>query len=354
MNEKQMELQKQEKQKREKLKREKPLVFEKILKIKDRLDRGIPTPMVDIAYSYLCNLHCKHCMVSRMAPKKRKLDVAMMRSISDQAHAFGLCQFTLSGGEPLILKELDDVIAAMQPDKFHLSMSTNGHFLTEEKALHLKKIGLDKVKVSIDDFDEKLHDRNRENAGAYQKAIAALFNAQKAGLNVVIQTVVSHQNCKTDRTLKMAEFAQKNGFSVDVMLAKAVGQWEGKHEVLIDDSDMEYLKQVHETYSALHLDTFPTYGIDRGCGTVNSLLQITQYGDVLPCGFIQISLGNLFEESLADILARGMRIRHFGCYHKKCLSGHDREFIEQYMTKFYGKPLPINWCEAFGEEDFIQ
>lgn len=343
-----------EEQKREKLKREKPLVFEKIVKIKERLSQGIPTPMIDIAYSYACNLSCKHCMVTRITPKERALDPAMMRNISDQAHELGLCQFTLSGGEPLVFKRLDDIIAAMQPDKFHLSMSTNGHFLTYEKACHLKSIGLDKVKISLDDFDAARHDANRQSEGAYQKAVTAMENAARAGLNVAVQTVISHQNCKTERTEELARFGQEHGYAVDVMLAKAVGAWEGKHEVLIDDDDYQHLWEVHQKYPALHVDTFPTYGIDRGCGCVNSNLHITPYADVLPCGFIHISLGNLFEESLADILARGMSIKYFGRYQKKCLSGHNRCFIDKFMTKFYDRQLPVHWSEVFLEEDFIQ
>ena len=181
-----------------------------------------------------------------------------------------------------------------------------------------------------------------------------MFNARDAGLNVAVQTVISHQNCRSERTRQLADFGQKNGFAVDVMLAKAVGEWEGRHEVLIDEEDLKYLWEIHQEIPALHLDTFPTYGIDRGCGCVNSNLAITPYGDVMPCGFIHISIGNLFEETLEDILKRGMSIKHFGTYQKYCLSGMNRDFINKFMTKFYGKPLPISWHEAFTDEDFIK
>ena len=341
-----------EQAKRAKLMREKPQVWEKIRKIEERHAKGIATPIIDIAYNYACNLRCQHCSAARFLKKGRKLSPPDMKRISDEAHALGLCQFNLSGGEPLIFKDLDEVILALQPDKFHLSMSTNGHFLTLEKARHLKALGLDKVKISMDDFDEQLHDANRRNPGAYQKAVAAMMNARDAGLSVVVQTVVTHQNCKTDRTVKMAAFAQKNGFTLDVMVARAIGAWEGKHEVLIDQADADFLWEVHQQYPALHRDTFPSYGMDKGCGCVDSTLHITQYGDVLPCVFIHISIGNIFEESLAAAIARGQSLKCFKKYSKLCLSGEDRDFINTYMTKFYGKPLPLHWSQAFSEEDF--
>lgn len=343
-----------EQAKRAKLMREKPEVFKKILQIEGRYKKGIATPIIDIAYSYACNLRCQHCTASRFEKKGRKLKSADLRKISDEAHALGLCQFCISGGEPLIFKDLDEVIRALQPDKFHLAMSTNGHFMSKEMARHLKEIGLDKVKISLDDFDEKRHDDNRNCDGAYRKAIDAMLNAKDAGLSVVIQTVVTRQNCQTDRIIQMAKFAQENGFTVDVLIARATGAWEGKHEVLINEEDAAFLRKAHEQYPVLHRDTFPSYGMDKGCGCVNSTLHITPYGDVLPCVYIHIAIGNIFDESLADIIARGLSINHFNAYNPKCLSGEDRGFIDKYMTKFYGKPLPVLYSEVFTKDDFCE
>lgn len=343
-----------EREKKQKLMREKPRVFEKMLKIEERHKNGIATPIIDIAYDYACNLKCRHCTASRFEKKERKITPADLRRISDEAHALGFCQFCISGGEPLIFKDLDEVISALQPDKFHLTMSTNGYFLTKEIAKHLKEIGLDKVKISLDDFDEKRHNENRNSEGAYQKAIGAMFNAKKTGLNVVIQTVVTRQNCQTGQLIEMAKFAQNNGFTIDVLIARATGAWEGKHEVLVNAQDAEFLRKAHEQYPVLHRDTFPSYGIDKGCGCVHSTLHITPYGDVLPCVYIHIAIGNIFDESLADIIKRGQSIKHFNKYNRLCLSGEDRNFINKYMVKFYGKPLPIHWSEAFSEDDFIK
>jgi MoaA/NifB/PqqE/SkfB family radical SAM enzyme len=349
-----MSLKQTELEKREALKRLKPLVYAKILQLENRFKAGIPTPSVDICYDRICNLRCKHCFVTRFTKKDRLLTPADLRNFSDQAHDLGLCQLVLSGGEPLVFKDLREVIAALQPDKFHLAMSTNGFFLTKEMARNLKSWGIDKVKISIDDFNAAEHDANRNRTGAYQKAMEALFNAKEAGLRVVMQTLLTHQNCCTERTVSLAKFAQENDFVADVMIAHAVGEWESQHDLLIDEQDAAFMRQVHEQYPALHRDTFATYGIDRGCGCVRSNLHLTQYGDILPCGFIHISLGSIFEEKLGDILKRGVSIKHFHNYNPLCLSGEDRNFIQKYMTKFYGKPLPVHWSEVFTEGDFIK
>jgi len=352
------ELKALENAKRTKLAAEKPKVFEKIKKIKERYLKHIATPIIDIAYGYQCNLHCNHCTAARFSKGKQDssniLTPEILSRISEEADRMGLSQFCLSGGEPLLFKDLDAVIKALQPDKFHLAMSTNGHFLDLEKAKHLKRLGLDKIKISLDDFDQQRHDENRNKQGAYDKAIKAMSNAKEAGLSVVIQTVVSRQNCHTGQLIEMAKFATNNDFAVDILIARPTGKWEGCNEVLITDDDARYLRELHEQYPVLHRDTFPAYGMDKGCGTVDSTIHITKYGDVLPCVFIHISIGNIFEESLEDIIKRGQSIKHFKNHSSLCLSGEDHNFIDNYMAKTHGKPLPLSWKEAFDEDDFIK
>jgi MoaA/NifB/PqqE/SkfB family radical SAM enzyme len=249
---------------------------------------------------------------------------------------------------------LDEVILALQPDKFHLTMSTHGHFLTKEKCRHLKELGLDKVKISLDDFDPAKHDANRHHEGAYQKAIAAMFNAKEAGLTVVIQTCVTHENCQTPQIREMAKFATENGFSVDILVARPTGAWEGRYDTLITPEDAEFLWQAHKEYPVLHRDVWPSYGMNKGSGAVHSTLHLTQYGEIMPCVYIHIAIGSIFTGTLAEAIERGQSIKHFNQYNPLCLSGEDRGFIENYMAKAYGKQLPIPWTEAFSEDDYIR
>ena len=339
--------------KRDKLRREKPLVLDKLLRYPEKQARGEPCSRIDIAYDYICDLKCKHCMISRFEKKARKFTPADIRSVSEQADALGLAQFNISGGEPLLFKELDAIIAAMQPERFHIGISTNGHFLTADRARHLKSIGLDKVMISLDSIDPALHEENRGKLGTYDKAKASLFAARDAGLDVIVQHVVSHQNAQTDNTVALAKFAQDNGFSLDLVLAKPLGEWEGRHDVLIDDADAEFLWQLHQQYPAARRDTFPSYGLKRGCGALEGCFHITKFGDVLPCVFMHIGIGNVFTEPLKDIIDRGMSIKWFRGSPTKCLAGENREFIDKYMSKFWGKPVPVDYREVFAASDFV-
>ena len=338
---------------RARLRREKPYVLEKILKYEEKHAKGEFTPILEFIYDHKCNMKCTHCCNAKYEKREQSLTPASVKNVADQADELGIAQLSISGGEPLLFDDFDEIVKAIDPQRFHISVSTNGFFLTEEKAKHLKAIGIDKVKVSVDSIDEKIYEKTRLQKGV-NKAIEALFNAKKAGLQAVVQTVVSHQTCQTEQTEKLAQFCQDNEFNLDILIARAIGNWEGKEDVLIDEDDAQYLLNMHKKYPVLHRDTFPTYDeVEGSCGAVKKIMVITKYGDVLPCVFMHIGLGNIFEEPLKDIMQRGLTIKHFANKNPKCLSGEDKEFIKDHMSKFYNRALPVDYKEIFVEDDFI-
>lgn len=339
---------------REKLRKEKPLVYEKIIKYDEKLAHGESTAIIDFCFDYKCNMNCTHCTNARFEREGREMTIEDLKDFAKQADELGLAQFNISGGEPLCFDNLDEIIDALNPEKFHISMSSNGLLLTEEKAKHLKSIGLDKMRISLDSIDEETYLQTRKIEGTYQKAKNALFISKNAGIQTAIQTVVSHQNCQTKATEDLAKFANDNDFNLDVLVARATGRWEGKEEVLITKEDNEFLLNLRNKYPVVHRDTFPTYGQNRGCGAVKNVLHLTKYGDILPCVFIHISIGNIFEEPLKDIIERGLSLKWFGQYCPNCLSGENKTFIRNYMSKFYGKPLPISYKDVFTEKDYIK
>lgn len=338
---------------REKLRQEKPLVYEKIIKYDEIEARGECIAIIDFCFDYKCNMSCAHCSNLSFAKKNRELSLDDLKEFACQADKLGLAQFNISGGEPLVFDNFDEIVEAIDPQKFHISISTNGTLLDSEKAKHLKAIGVDKVKISIDSIDEDVYSQTRRQTKGYHKALNALFASKDAGLQVCVQTMVSHMTAKTEATERLAKFCQENGFNLDIIAARAVGRWEGKEEVLIDEEDAEYLLELRNKYPMVQRDVFPTYGDTLGgCGAVQKNLHLTKYGDILPCSSMHISLGNIFDEPLKDIIERGFKIKHFKNHNPLCLSGEDRNFVRNYMSKFYGKPLPVNWSEVFGEDDF--
>lgn len=339
--------------KRNLLKEAKPYVYEKIMKFDEKIRRGESIAIIQFQYNYSCNFQCDHCSVKRFQGKKkgRQFTLDDVRSLAQQADELGLARFVITGGEPLVFKDFDEVVAAIDPQKFYINVDTNGWYLDEEKVVHLKNIGVDRVQLSIDSLDAAEHDHFRKAKGSHERAMKAVDIAINAGLAIFIQTVVTKQRLRTDEFLDFIRFFNAKGVGVFVTYAKPVGAWEGNFDVLVDRDDMDYMRELekqHQVYT--HLT--PAYGLDMGCIAVKGMISVTQYGDVLPCPYTHTSIGNIFEEPLKDIIKRGMEIKYFGERIDTCFIAEDREFINKYLVgRIYGKPLPVPCAEVFTDED---
>ncbi len=344
-----------EAEKRNLLKQQKPHVYEKIMKYEEKVSRGESIAILQFQYDYTCNFKCEHCSVKRFQGKKdgRFFTIADVKELSRQADEMGLAHIVITGGEPLVFPDFDDIVAAIDPEKFYITSDTNGWFLDDERARHLKSIGVDKIQLSLDSLSDTDHDSFRHKHGSHERALRAIDAAQKAGLNIIIQTVATKQRVRSGEFIDFLEFLNGKGVGVFVTYAKPVGSWEGNFDVLVDKSDMDHVRELEKKHNVFtHLT--PGYGLNLGCIAVKRMVSITKYGDVMPCPYIHTSIGNFFEEPLKDIIARGLKIKHFGKFVDTCLIAEDRNFIDRYVVnKIYGKPLPVPYREVFTDDDFI-
>jgi MoaA/NifB/PqqE/SkfB family radical SAM enzyme len=144
----------------------------------------------------------------------------------------------------------------------------------------------------------------------------------------------------------------KKDLGVYVSFAKPVGAWEGRKNILIDKSDLEYMKDLEKQFNVFtHLT--PAYGLDMGCIAVKGMITITKYGDVLPCQYLQVSIGNIFKDSLEQIIENGMSIDWFGKYQGTCFMADKTEpFIKDVLEKhvYKAKSLPVPYREVWPNE----
>lgn len=327
-------------ERRNHLKSYKPLVYEKVMKFDPKLTNGESIAIIQLQYNYICNFKCQHCSISDFQHKSnaRSLTIADVRDLSRQADELGLAHIDITGGEPLLFRDMDQLIEAIDPAKFYIQSDTNGWLMTDETAKHLKDIGVDKIQLSLDSLSAQEHDAFRRKPGSHARALQAIDSIQRAGLNLQIATVVTHQRARSEELIRFLEFAKIKGAAVSVVWPKPVGEWAGNYDVLITAEDIAYVAELGKKYN-LYDHLTPAYGLDIGCLAVKRMISITQYGDVLPCIWMYFSLGNIFDEPLKAILQRGMK--YFGKRESKCLVSQDREFIDTYIAKTYGKELPV-------------
>ena len=342
-----------QKQRRQSLKDAKPLVYEKIIKIAERIRNGEFLPLIAIAYDTVCNLKCRHCCIENMRYDAPSLTIEHVRNLAAQADELGIAQMNLAGGEPLMFKEFDELIEAIDPQKFYIGLDTNGLLINEERARHLKQIGVDKVKISIDSIDEEEHNYMR-NAKVYKKAIEAISIARKAGLHAIINTVATGINIRNGQTEKLAKFGQENDIDINVLVLAAMGKMDGRTDLQISHEDTQAMLEIRRKYSTFHRDIYGAYGIDDGCKAGNLNIYITKYGEAYPCYGIPITFGNVMTESLKSILDNMARIKWFKEHQTLCLCAENKHFISKYLSRTFGRNKPINWQDVFTEEDFVK
>jgi len=353
-----------EKGRREGLAKTKPYMAQKLAKISKMEERGEINPIIRLEKSYLCNFQCTHCsaeyymdrhLEKKLKTKEDRKQMTMddIRNISKQADELGLARFVITGGEPLVMKDFDQVVEAIDPEKHYIISDTNGWFLDDKKAKHLKSIGVEKIQLSLDSFDEKEHDLFRNKPYSYKKVMRAVDASLNAGLNLILSTVLLKGRASTREFEDMCKFATKKEIGLYVSYAKPVGSATDHPEFVITKEDADQIRELEKKYKVFTHMT-PSYGSFKGCITVKGIITITSTNEVTPCPYIDFSLGNLRKTSLKEILNRGMKNKWLGPHRPDCLIGEDQSFINlhQKITQKYIH-LPVPYGEGFSDEDSV-
>lgn len=346
---------KDEGSKRNLLRSQKPYVYEKVMKFDEKVRRGESIAIIQLQYNYACNMVCRHCSIKGLQEQKngsrRRMTPEAVAELARQADEMGLARFEINGGEPFVNRDYDEMVKAIDPQKFYINSVTNGWLLDDERARHIKELGVDRIQVSVDSLDAEAHDAFRQKKGAHQRALQAVEASRRAGMAVFVSTVITKQRLYSAELKEFIEYFNDRDIGVFMTFAKPVGAWQGKYDMLVLPEDLHYAREL-ETRHKVFSHLTPAYGLDLGCTAVKGMVCVTQYGDVLPCQYIFISLGNIFEEPLRDIIQRGLDIKWFGEHVSLCSIANDRHFIENYIARrVYDRPQPVPCREVFTEED---
>lgn len=330
---------------RSRLQDKKPLAYAKIIKHPDMIKAKQSVALIQLQYSYVCNFKCKHCAIERFKQQDgRTMTVPDVKRIADQADAMGLASICISGGEPLMFPDLQDIVNAIGPERFVISMDTNGWLLTEDKIKWLVSMGVDRIHLSIDGLESN-HNMFREANGSWQKCIDALAHCKEHGLGVIVNIVATKSLLKSGELIKQLDFIAKYGQHASIIFAKATGAFEDSKDEILDSQDIAFIQGLHNLYNcSTHLS--PNCGYEFGCMCFKRHMSITAHGDVLPCPWIPITIGDIFTEDLETIVKRGLDIKWFSYDHKfSCQSGNrDTAFYKTILPQIeQADTYPVPW-----------
>jgi MoaA/NifB/PqqE/SkfB family radical SAM enzyme len=321
-----------------------PRVHQKIQQYFEHMIDGAISPILRLKINRsLCNFQCQHCCeepyMTRHLKKatgahdpRPQMSIDDYRRLSEEADAYGIFRFVITGGEALLDQNLGDLIQALDPNKHLIILDTNGWFFDENKAKWFAELGGYKAQISLDSFIREEHDSFRNKAGAYDRALRAFAAAKAAGLELLLSTCLVKDRVFSDEFNHLVQYCHAEDIPLYVTLAKPVGSARDHMEWVCTKKDVDQLKYLEDRYNIFTHMT-PSYGQPGRCITVKGINTVNHDGEIIPCPYMDLSIGNVTKEPLATILDRGMRNKWLGPYRDECIIGENHEFIEFHNTK---------------------
>ena len=273
--------------------------------------RSVPDQF-SIAVMRACPNDCIHCS----APSRQGeiLESAVVKGAISQALDMGSYLITFDGGEPMLRKDLPDLVSSVGERAIATSF-TSGYHLTPEMARRLKEAGLYAVRISIDSPLEKEHDRVRGRCGAYRDALDGVKNALEAGLLVDLFMVTSPHNIDhLEDAFSLATNLCVHELSLYEIVA--VGRWASHEDEVLTSADVLRLERFHKEKnrsSGPRVSALPyLLGPEMfGCFAGRRWIHVDGAGEALPCAYMPLSFGNIKEKSLKEIWKEMTRYQWF-------------------------------------------
>ena len=223
----------------------------------DRLNR--PLRDLRISITDRCNFRCVYCMPKTVfgrdyafLPREELLSFEEIVRIADAAASLGVHKLRLTGGEPLLRRGVEDLIARLAElrtpagEKLELALTTNGSALPV-KAQALKDAGLDRVTVSIDSLDDALFQRMNDVRFPVSRVLAGIDAAHEAGLGPIRLNMVVKRGLNDHEIVPMAERFRGTPYTLRFIEYMDVGTTNGWRldEVVPSAEIVERISAVH-------------------------------------------------------------------------------------------------------------
>jgi radical SAM protein with 4Fe4S-binding SPASM domain len=261
-------------------------------------------------------MKCSHCYINASNKKlENELTTQEAKNLMDQIYQVSRPLLILSGGEPLLRPDIFELISYGSRIGLKMGLGSNGSLIDETTAKKLKDVGITTVSISLDSNIPEQHDEFRGVAGAWEKAVQACKALRKNNVLVQVNTTLTQQNYnQIDDIMSLAENIGVENFHLFFLVPT------GRGTKLTDISPEKYEEMITKTFAkaANHkLNVRPScapqfmriakgMGLDmrqwiRGCIAGLYYCRIYPNGDVTPCPYLPIKLGNVREKNFREI-----------------------------------------------------
>lgn len=266
--------------------------------------------------TFKCNLKCAHCYINANEGKGgEELSTEEGMMLIDQIAEVAKPTLILSGGEPLLREDVFELARYASKRGFKVTMGTNGTLLGDRVAKRLKSSGVRKIAISLDSSMPEKHDEFRGVKGSWERAVEGIRACRRNGIDVQINTTITQRNY--NEIAGILDLAERLGakdlhafFLVPTGRGKGLEKAPAAYEkmlVTILKEGMKHKINVKPTCAPQFARLVKQMGFkprrrwSRGCIAGLSYCRVYPTGDVTPCPYLPISLGNVRERSFKEI-----------------------------------------------------
>jgi MoaA/NifB/PqqE/SkfB family radical SAM enzyme len=308
-----------------------------------RMVYGVPFPgTANLAITLKCQCKCVHCSADPFRDSaRRELTTDELKSVVDQAQGLGASLIIFVGGEPLLRKDVYELVGYVDKNRAVPMIFTNGILLTEDNVRRLADNGLYSAYLSIDSPDPGEHNELRQTSELFEKTLAGAKRCMDHGILTGLSTYMTSERLREGKLEKLLDFAQREGFNeVTIFDCIPSGKFLKREDLILSVEEKEEIARVALGYHnsshpmgviAMCVVNSPQGG---GCFGAYSQFYMTAYGDIDPCDFNPITFGNVLEEPLEKIWWKMVKHPDFSERHLTC-----RMQTEGYRAK-YIRPMP--------------
>ena len=284
-----------------------------------------------------CNMRCSHCYLDAgqlCDGSENELSTAEVQRVLDQVASrdWGT-MVVLTGGEPLLRRDLEEIVAHGAALGLAMVIGTNGMGLTENRVASLKQAGVLGVGISLDSLNQEYHDGFRGLAGSWQKTMAGIEVCRRQGLSFQLHFSITEDNA--DELPAVIDFARASGARVlNAFFLVCTGRGESMSNISplryervlsqIVSAQREYDDIIIRARCAPHYKRIahqqnPDSDLNRisgqdgdGCIAGIRYCRITPEGDVTACPYIPNAEGNIRQQDFLEIWEKSpnfMRLR---------------------------------------------
>ncbi len=254
-----------------------------------------------------CNECCVHCYIPQEY-KMNYIDSALFYRIVDEGRNMNIINVTLSGGEPLLHKDIIEFLKKCRELDLSVNVLTNLILLSDEIIEEMKKNPLLCVQTSIYSMDASIHDSITRVKGSLERTKDNLLKLKDAGIPLQISCPIMKQN--KDSFNSVLTFGKENGISVatDYVIFASYDHSNRNlvNRLSLEEVSQAFDKQANDEYVDLMCNQANEKEVlnaqDSICSICRYYICVSAEGFVFPCiGWQENVIGNLNKQSLHEI-----------------------------------------------------